>query len=71
MLASGWCGPDEVMYPFPRGLPMGFSWALFLAQEADADVAECSLQSMPHHVMVDRGSPLVMHGQDDRACLGS
>ena len=51
-------GPDDEVYPFPRSLPMGCSWALWIAQR----VGECLLtRILPELRLVkDRGPPAAL-----------
>ncbi|CAK0823231.1 unnamed protein product [Prorocentrum cordatum] len=52
---DGPVGPDEMVTPMPRRLPMGFSWSLFPAQGIDEGVASQVLSRA--ELLRDRGQP--------------
>ncbi|CAK0835808.1 unnamed protein product [Prorocentrum cordatum] len=55
---DGPVGPDGMVTPMPRCLPMGFSWSLALAQDVDEEVASQVLSRA--ELLRDRGQPLVL-----------
>ena len=53
-------GPEELVWPFCRCLPMGFSWALFLAQRVNEHVCQLCPALKDSQLFKDNSAPVVI-----------
>lgn len=51
---------QQLIWPMQLTLPMGFSWATHLAQEANSHQLSMCLRSQPSHCISDPGQPWVI-----------
>ncbi len=56
---------EDLVYPLPQFLPMGFSWPPFLAQTANQYQMECSILEGSSY-LTDRGDAWVVNSEKSR-----
>jgi hypothetical protein len=60
LIGGGPCGTDELVWPCCRCLPMGFSWALFLAQRVNEHVCQPCPVLANSQLFNDNSEPVVI-----------